>query len=147
MNIVDECREYLLAKLAPLEAEDLQLRTRQDEVRAAIDQIHLSIAALDEPPKSLQRKTKAKAKASDPNVKYVRKPDVEAACSAILNDNPNIEGFILKELAEDKLVNDLKFDRKGVGLGIERWMNAHGLSESPCRSEVRDTPSVSLAQR
>lgn len=137
MNATSECREFMLAKIAPLEAEALQLIARQNEIgeeidniRVEIDKIRGSIARLDEQPKKVCEKPKQKAKVIDPNVRHVKKPDIEAVCSGFVRDNPNIDASILKELAEDKLVRELKFPRKGVGLGINRWLIANGMSQA-----------------
>jgi hypothetical protein len=148
MNAVDECREYILSKLAPLEAESQELDVRQNELQDAIAKLKGSLAKFDELPSKAHRKPAvkaSKAKPSNPDdVTHAKKPDIEPVCLAKLKANPRLTLEGLKSEVEAELVDVQKFSRNGIALGVERWWQAHRnttvFAQGPLTAKASESP-------
>jgi len=117
MNPVEECLEFALGKLEPLEREEAELKKQLDRVAAEKE----PLAEIVERLKASKKKTKGGRKASKPSVK---KEDVRAACLDLVKDNPGIEKAALEGLVEQKLVVDQGFGRNGLTMQIGKCLNS-----------------------
>jgi len=121
MNPVEECLEFALGKLEPLEREEAELRKQLDRVTAEKEPLVEIVQRL----KASKKKAKGGRKASKPSVK---KEDVLAVCLDLVKQNPGIEKTALEGLAEEKLVDDKGFSRNGLTMQIGKCLNSERFS-------------------
>ncbi len=118
MQAIEKARETVLAELNPLERKEAELQNQ-------IDEVHQSIAPLKAALKELTPSRKNKLKATRKDAKpCAKKPDVQAVCLALVEDNPSITKEELEELAKHKLVEELGFSRNGLALQLNKYLSS-----------------------